>query len=239
MKPTLKAQIASTILSISLLLLLLFPPRLAASSLTLAWSPNTEPDLAGYKVYYGTRSRDYDSSIDVSNVTQYTVTDLEPEPRYYFALTAYDFSGYESDFSAEVSAIPGALSSSAHASGGGGGGGSGCFIATAAYGSSLNPHVNILRDLKDEFLFSNSLGRKFVHLYYRYGPRIADTMGKDGLSTVLTRHALLPMIGISWLSLRTTSLAPSPQNQTGRSKNPVDLHCAQLLRRGSRSQPQH
>jgi chitodextrinase len=99
------SQIVPYILSASLFLLALFPARLAASALTLAWDPNTEDDLGGYKVYYGTRSRDYDFIINVGNVTQYSVTSLEPETQYYFALTAYDTSGNESDFSEEVGSI--------------------------------------------------------------------------------------------------------------------------------------
>ena len=93
------------LVSASLFLLALFPPCIGASSLTLAWEANTEDDLAGYKVYYGIRSRDYDSVIDVGNFTQYTVTSLEPDIRCYFAVTAYDASGNESDFSHEVSGV--------------------------------------------------------------------------------------------------------------------------------------
>jgi hypothetical protein len=97
-----KRQIFSLTLLASSVLLALFPSPLAASTLTLAWNPNTEDDLAGYKVYYGVQSGNYDSIIDVGNVTQYTVTNLEPETRYYFAVTAYDTSSNESDFSEEV-----------------------------------------------------------------------------------------------------------------------------------------
>ena len=100
-----KSQTVTLILSVSLLLVALFPAPLAASALTLVWDPNTEDDLAGYNVYYGTRSRDYDFVIDLGNTTHYTVTGLEPETLYYFALTAYDTSWNESDFSAEISAV--------------------------------------------------------------------------------------------------------------------------------------
>ena len=101
-----KRQIIPFILWASLLLFALSPVHSAGSTLTLAWDPNTEDDLAGYKIYHGTHSGDYDSVIDVGNITQYTVTGLEPATLYYLALTAYDTSGNESDFSDEVSGIP-------------------------------------------------------------------------------------------------------------------------------------
>jgi hypothetical protein len=107
MKMYRKRQIVTFMLSASLLVLLLSPAHLAASTLTLAWDPNTEPDLNGYIIYYGTQSASYDFVIDVGNVTRYAVTGLDPETRYYFALTAYDNTANESDFSWEVSAMTG------------------------------------------------------------------------------------------------------------------------------------
>jgi Divergent InlB B-repeat domain/Fibronectin type III domain len=74
-----------------------------SSQVTLAWDPNTEPDLAGYKLYYGTASGDYAHAIDVGNTTMYTVTNLTAGDTYYFAVTAHDASGYESEHSNEVS----------------------------------------------------------------------------------------------------------------------------------------
>jgi hypothetical protein len=61
-------------------------------------------DLAGYKVYYGTLSGNYSSSIDVGNVMTYEIDSLSPGT-YYFAVTAYDTSGNESDYSNEMSKI--------------------------------------------------------------------------------------------------------------------------------------
>jgi len=75
---------------------------LAATSVDLAWDANTEPDLAGYKIYYGTASGVYGTPIDVGNVTAYTLTGLTEGVTYYLAATAYDTDANESDFSQEL-----------------------------------------------------------------------------------------------------------------------------------------
>ncbi len=74
-----------------------------ASDVTLAWDANTEPDHAGYKLYYGTSSGIYTAQIDTGNVTTFTVPDLNNNPTYYFAATAYDEAGNESAYSEEIS----------------------------------------------------------------------------------------------------------------------------------------
>lgn len=75
------------------------------TSALLTWSANTEPDLAGYRVYYGTAPGVYQQpkgqGIVVTGTT-YTVAGLNSGTRYYFAVTAYDGSGNESDYSQEV-----------------------------------------------------------------------------------------------------------------------------------------
>jgi hypothetical protein len=73
-----------------------------SAQITLAWDANSEPDIAGYKIYYGTTSRIYDLSVEVGSYTSVTIADLIEGETYYFAATAYDADGNESDFSNEV-----------------------------------------------------------------------------------------------------------------------------------------
>src|SRR5438552_3742989 len=81
----------------------LAPALSSAAQVTLAWDPNTETDLAGYKLYYGTSSGSYPSSVDVGNLTSYTLSGLLEGRTYYFAATAYDLNVNESGLSNEVS----------------------------------------------------------------------------------------------------------------------------------------
>jgi hypothetical protein len=92
--------------------------------------------------------------------------------------------------------------------GGGGGGGGGCFIATAAYGSYLDPHVNVLKQFRDEWLLKdmrlevgglrltipNVPGKAFVDFYYRTSPPIADFIREHDMLRAAVRVALTPFV---------------------------------------------
>lgn len=91
-----------TLLVVLLLFQILSIKTAYGAQLTVAWDPNNDSATAGYKLYYGTQSKAYDVSIDVGNSTQHQVADLKPGTLYYFAATAYDAGGNESDFSEEL-----------------------------------------------------------------------------------------------------------------------------------------
>lgn len=75
-----------------------------------------------------------------------------------------------------------------------GGGGGGCFIATAAYGSYLHPHVQALREFRDEVLMKHRAGRAFIALYYRYSPPIAAFIARHEGLKIATRALLTPIV---------------------------------------------
>lgn len=74
-----------------------------AEQVALAWDANGESDLAGYKLHLGTASNAYHTVFDVGNQTSYTVPNLDRGTTYFFAVTAYNTQGNESDYSNEIS----------------------------------------------------------------------------------------------------------------------------------------
>ena len=79
------------------------PAPAAAAGITLAWDANPEATVVGYRLYRGMESGLYSEFVDVGNLIEYRVEDLEMGTTYYFAVTAYDTRGVESDYSDEVS----------------------------------------------------------------------------------------------------------------------------------------
>jgi hypothetical protein len=73
-----------------------------AASVDLQWDPNVEPELAGYRVYWGTSSANYSSHMDVGNKTTCTLSGLQEGQTYYLAATAYDTSNKEIGFSNQI-----------------------------------------------------------------------------------------------------------------------------------------
>jgi hypothetical protein len=73
-------------------------------TIILTWDPNSEPDLADYRIYKSnTDGRPYTLLIDVGNVTK-VVLDIIDKPNgiIYYVATAYDQENNESDYSIQV-----------------------------------------------------------------------------------------------------------------------------------------
>jgi hypothetical protein len=87
------------------------------------------------------------------------------------------------------------LSNSETSSGSGGGGG--CFIATAAFGTEMDQNLYILRKFRDKCLLKNEIGTKFVQIYYKYSPPLADKIRENDDLRKLARICLKPLILLS------------------------------------------
>jgi hypothetical protein len=80
----------------------------AGATASLAWDPVQDPSVTSYNVYYGKQSSgqsgscSYQENQAVSAPTV-TITGLDPDTRYFFAVSAYN--GLESPCSNEVSTV--------------------------------------------------------------------------------------------------------------------------------------
>jgi hypothetical protein len=75
---------------------------IASQSVTLGWDPSSDPNVAGYNIYYGTASHQYTTEISAGTGTSVIINGLIEGVTYYFAATTYVTSDRESSFSDEV-----------------------------------------------------------------------------------------------------------------------------------------
>jgi hypothetical protein len=168
-------------------------PEVRAAEVTLAWDPNPEPSVLGYRVYFGKASGFYTNVLDVGNRTDCVIPGLDAGTTYFFACTAYSATGDESNFSGEiVYATDGSSSDSSGSSGSWAA--ARCFIATAAYGSALEPEVLTLREFRDRYLLTNGPGQAFVDWYYRVSPPAAAFIAEHESLKTAVRWGLTPAV---------------------------------------------
>lgn len=82
-----------------------------------------------------------------------------------------------------------------------------CFIATAAFGSTLEPAVVLLRQFRDKCLLTNIPGQEFVNFYYQHSPPIAAYITQHEPLKLLVRILLMPLIAIAYTMLHPVLLA--------------------------------
>lgn len=177
------------------------PENLTANFATKTMTWSASADATSYNIYKnGSLTTPY-----ATGITTMSYMDSINQPPDIYAVTAVDVNCNESQpattgTSVSWSSLPG---------GGGGGtcvqeppqvvsnvGGHKkyCFIATAAYGSYLDPHVETLRGFRDRYLLTNYPGRVFVSFYYRYSPPAADYIARHESFRMVTRWALTPVV---------------------------------------------
>jgi hypothetical protein len=74
---------------------------------------------------------------------------------------------------------------------------SGCFIATAAYGTAMEPEVQSLRRARDAFRGHSATFATFTDLYYRSGPVAADVVGRSDVARAVVRQLLAPVVAVT------------------------------------------
>lgn len=155
----------------------------------ITWISTTDQTVTSYNVYRNSALIGQVANVFLidDRTTALSFKDPEALTGYQYQVTAVDTGGDESDFSGIVIANM-VMGDS------GGGGGASCFIATAAYGSYLDPHVQILRDFRDHYLLTNAAGRGFVSFYYRYSPPLADYIGRHEKLRTMMRWMLSPIV---------------------------------------------
>ena len=73
---------------------------------------------------------------------------------------------------------------------------SGCFIATAAFGSPMAIEVDVLRVWRDKSLLRSPWGKKFVAVYYVISPPIAKFIATRSMHRRVTRWLLRPLVRV-------------------------------------------
>ena len=83
-----------------------------SGTINLTWDSNTEKNLVGYRVFYGTSPGKYKNCVDVGKATesspgviQYDLTGLVKGKQYYIAVVAVGEYDQQSSFSVEVSGV--------------------------------------------------------------------------------------------------------------------------------------
>lgn len=186
-------------------------------SIKVSW--DAVSDATSYKVYYGKEGVTMDSGLypeDLSDThsatsssTSITIkSNVSADTTYLLSVTAIDSKGNESTLG-EVVTVETVASKdfwdsyreeNADVDGGF------CFIATAAYGSTQEPHVKILREFRDKLLLQSEAGKKFVDTYYRFSPPMAYFIGQHPTLRAITRTALWPLYGFAWMLLYMPAL---------------------------------
>ena len=148
------------------------------SSASITWDTD---DISDSLVRYGTSSENYmEYVIDEMPVRNHSIllTGLEQNTTYYYVVNSTnpdnlsDQSG-EYDFTTV----------------------SGCFIATAAYGTSLHKNIDILRNFRDKILVQTPPGRTLVTTYYSTSPPIANALAKnDSLRSAVRLLLITPLV---------------------------------------------
>ena len=190
---------------------------------------NAVSGASGYTLHYG-ESAVSENQIDVGNVTDFTLSGLQNDVShvlavsaskqitYFINVVAVDSTGnatHESGVGTEASVPLGASLVSAESVIETGTPeqltafpeltDDGCFIATAANGDENARQVVVLREFRDRYLLTNTVGGWMVSQYYKHSPPVARYLHYHPVLKPLVRALLSPLVVLT-LFLGHTSL---------------------------------
>lgn len=175
------------------------PPKSSANSpdwYGLVFIPAPVADISQISNASGIQIRPYDATYGIPDNTVTGLTNYsnycmlmgninKSQNIYKFALTG----ATTNDTCGQPSEVIGMLSDKS------------CFISTAAFGSDMADQVQLLRQFRNEFLLTNSYGKKFVKAYYKLSPPVAHFIENSEILKSMTRTALYPFIAMAWLAV--------------------------------------
>lgn len=182
------------------------------ASINVNWTASA--NVISYKVYYGKEgavANKGDIADDLEGFKSVTVSKnsasvkdgVSPNSKYVVFVTSVDKQGNES-LVGDIIAVEtqetkdfwdSYREENADAEGGF------CFIATAAWGSTQEPHVSLLRSFRDNVLKKTSAGRLFIDTYYRLSPPLAHFIAQHDSARAVTRVALWPVYAVAYVTL--------------------------------------
>lgn len=184
------------------------------NNLKVGWTDELNSDEVTYKVYWSDASFDENtieeakSKGDISG-TSYQIGGLDVGTTYYVGVAAVDEFDNESVLSQLTTGMPVTVSDFWESYKGAGGQEEGgfCFVATAAWGSSMQGAVPILRHFRDEVLVSSAWGRRLVSLYYLYSPPLARFIQKHPTLRAASRVVLAPFVALAWYTVEASPMS--------------------------------
>ena len=112
-----------------------------------------------------------------------TISNLKPATQYSAAVRAVEPCGQVSPIASVTFTTPSMKFTQL----------SGCFVATAAWGSALAPDVDAMRKVRDRLRSRSTMFAVATDLYYRSGPAAAEVLRRSDTARALVRRLLGPI----------------------------------------------
>ncbi len=135
------------------------------------------------------------------SLTSVSISNLKPGTQYVVAVRALDPCGQVSPIATATFTTPSVKFTQL----------SGCFVATAAWGSALAPEVAAMRKVRDRLRPQSTMFAVATDLYYRSGPAAAEVLRRSDTARALVRRLLGPIGAASKAAVALASRGSPPR----------------------------